>query len=155
MHIVQEPDSDYVLFDCGSENDENNDVSYYYNLSIKLIMNKPEGVVKNSDFDGKRFEIIKNGLKSIKVPPLGELSAHVVCDNYPRDVVDKVSKLYMPKNIINILERRTGKPPTGGKRRTKRRRSNKKRTNKRKKTKTRMKKRKTSKRKTNKRRRKR
>ena len=49
-----------------------------------------------------------------------------------------------------------GKPPKGGKRRTRRRqRSNKKRTNKRKKTKTRMKKRKTSKRKTNKRRRKR
>mgnify|MGYP004002170391 CR=1 FL=1 len=60
------------------------------------------------------------------------------------------------KDLIELITEKI-KPPTGGKRRTKRRRqtSNKKRTNKRKKTKTIMKKRKTHKRKTNKRRRKR
>lgn len=151
INVVKEENGDYVLLDSGAEDDP----VFYYNLSIKLIINKPEGLIKGSDFTGQMFKNKKGDLNSTVVTPLNVSSAKEVRENpdiYPPQTITALLELQFPEAVKRALKNH---PNKGGKRRTKRRRSNKKRTNKRKKTKTRMKKRKTSKRKTNKRRRKR
>jgi len=167
INVVQEENGgDYVLFNSGEEADP---VLYYTpdpNKRIKFIINKPEGIIKGSNFTGQMFLNRKNNLNSTEPPSLKKHASKSVRENpdiYPPSIIKQLLGLGLDDEIVEGLKNHPkgmppkGMHPKGGKRRTRRRRqrSNKKRTNKRKKTKTRMKKRKTHKRKTNKRRRKR